>query len=379
MSESVQKQALNEAFNGIKTPRYFDRQVVRASDLNLDRKSHDEELERMRRLLHGWGIVGGLDVIQFGDEFDNLVVGRGYGVTPTGEEIFLREHLEVNDLAAHILACCGPGSVDCNIVDETEIERRVAEDEITAVTSWLIARPTRTLDEPRPGVAQGCEHPANMLLPTRSCEGVRLELLCSIPPPHDTAPAPCEELAPHFCAETRESTQPFLAMPEAYGNELSFLVLCKLICVTAEGKFTVTMSPVNRKTLLPGSVIQQFLTACVCPVLKGATPPPEDDGDGGIIPRPPIRDDWEDLEDLLNNPPIHGPVTDPPPFRDRLNFIFKRGMIEKFGEAGIDGPKAFLGADAEMIARVTGLTPEAVKKAQVELDGVRHLLPGLRF
>ena len=51
---------LAQAKNAVVTPLYFDRQVIQAEDLNLDRTSHDRELARMRRILHGWGVVAGL-------------------------------------------------------------------------------------------------------------------------------------------------------------------------------------------------------------------------------------------------------------------------------------------------------------------------------
>ena len=73
------------------------------------------------------------------------------------------------------------------------------------------------------------------------------------------------------------------------------------------------------------------------------------------------------------------PVVDPPRFRDHIDVINTPEMIEKLAEADINGPKAFIKADAEHIARVTGLTLVTVKEAQSRLDGMRHLLPGLRF
>ena len=405
MSEPVQKPALNEAFNGVKTPLYFDRQVVRASDLNLDRKSHDEELERMRRLLHGWGIVGGFDVLQNGD---NLGVGRGYGITPTGEEVFLRERLDVTNLAEHIWACCGPGPIDCDLVDEVEIRRRAAANKITVVAGWLIARPTRTLDEPRPGVAEGCEHPANVLLPTRTCDGVRLELLCDLPPPHILTTPSCEELSRHICNQRKDRFQPFLAMPPAYGNDLSYLVLCLLISNIVESGLNVTMYPVNRKTLLPVSVLQQFLHACVCPVLIQPAPPVEDDTppeehepDDGVVPIeffipevsrifiPEVpRIDWRKLEVKFKEEGLFGPrdlidpdggFTDPVPIREDLAFFADAEIVAKLDRVGVAGPIAFIETDAAVIAEATGLTISAVEKTKLALGEVRHLFDGPRF
>ena len=267
MVETMKTGVLGEARNGIETPLYFDRQVVRASDLTLDRDSHDQELARMRRLLHGWGIVAGLDVLLDGDK---LSVGRGYGITPTGAELYLDARLDVGDLAALIWSCCGPGARDCTAIDEDEIRRLATKIEVPSASAWLVARPTRHLGEPRAGVAAGCQHPANNAqLPTRACEGVQLELLCSLAPPHILEPASCSDLSQLVC---QQSGQGFLTMPEAYDEPLSYLVLARLTSHFINGGRTVALELVNRKTLLPLAVLQQLLQVCLCPVLNPNLP-----------------------------------------------------------------------------------------------------------
>jgi hypothetical protein len=246
-----------------------------------------------------------------------------------------------------------------------------------------------------------------MLAPTRSCEGVRLELLCELQPPHIVTSPSCEALAPHICAERTDGLQPFLAMPPAYADDLSYLVLCRLMCQFIDGELNVTMQPINRKILLPVSVLQQFLQACVCQRRKQPTPPlvtddtpppgpivePDDNGDevddrGDIFIREPPRIDWRDLQDKLREEHLFEPrdilnpddgVTDPPPFREDLAFFGDQQIIAKLDEAGVSGPVAFIDAEATIIAEATGLTISAIEKTKLALGDVRHLYAGPQF
>ncbi len=390
MRDPLEKKALAEAYNGVKTPLYFDRQVVRASDLNLDRRSHDEELQRMRRLLHGWGIVGGLDVIlNFREDF--LRVGRGYGITPTGEEVFLPEYVEASNLAERIWECCGPPPNDCTKVDDEQD----STGQVLVTYAWLIARPTSTTDEPRPGIPEGCDHPANELLPTRRCQGVRLELICEgdVSAPHQPEALSSATLKSQVC----HAQSNYLAMPQPYGDDVSYLVLCRLIRFQVNDDLQVLVDPSPRQPLLPVSVLQQYLQACVCPSLHEHAPEEDDDTPpsdaspprpGGIvIPKPPTFD-WNDLrkrlriEDLIPRRDPFDPddgVTDPPRFREDLSVVEDEAMVAKLAAAGINGPVGFIEADAEVIAEATGLTLDKVNRTKKVLGDMRHLFDGPRF
>ncbi|MEV4351507.1 hypothetical protein AB0J83_44190 [Actinoplanes sp. NPDC049596] len=170
------------AHNGIATPLYFDRQVVRADDLTLDRSSHDAELARIRGFLHGWGVVSGLVPAVTTAGVPRLTVSPGYGVTPPGEEVYLAEPVVVDgDIAALVRKHCGPGAPGCELTP-AGAGREIEDADVIA---WLVARPVRTPSAPRAGVPAGCAHPASALSPTRACHGVSLELHCTAPLPQD--------------------------------------------------------------------------------------------------------------------------------------------------------------------------------------------------
>ena len=282
MEPTAVKSALARASNGVVSPLYFDRQIVRAEDLTLDRASHDRELARMRRLLHGWGVVAGLIPTVAGT---SLRVSAGYGITRTGDEVFLPEAVEVPDIVGRVWGCCGTDELTCEVIDLAERERLARERELTQITSWLIARPTQSESDPRPGIAEGCEHPANRLMPTRACDVVSIELLCALPPDL-AAPRPdCAALMPYFCA----APPAMVPLPPIAPPDQNLLILGRIVAQLE----TATFQPIDRRAVMPVALLQSWLQSCVCPLFKVA--PPDDPG-----PEPPRDPEPE-------GPPRDGP------------------------------------------------------------------------
>jgi hypothetical protein len=256
-----EKSGLATAPNGVVAPLYFDRQVVRAEDLTLDRASHDAELARMRRILHGWGVVAGL--IPALDD-DTLTVSPGYGITPLGDEVYLTTPLSVDQIRGRVWGCCGPGQAGCEVVDEEDIRAIAAAAEVGEVTSWLIARPLSVEGDLRPGVPEGCAHPANNLLPSRACDAVALELICELPASHHSEPADIAGMCQLVCNEgAGRSTGDFALrpMPEPVAQSENFVVLGRLIATTVSVRF----HPADRRPLLPVWLLQAWVMACTCP------------------------------------------------------------------------------------------------------------------
>jgi hypothetical protein len=261
MTRDTLEQALAEVPNSLVTPLYFDRQVIRAADLTLDRSSHDEELARMRRLLHGWGVVVGLvPVIEGEGSRAGLSVSRGYAVTPTGEEVFLTAGVSVPDIAAEVVARCGSGARPCELVDPN----RPAAAEGDPLTAWLVARPVEQSAQLQGTIPEGCDHPANGMYPSRRCGGVRLDVLCSLPATHTEATPPSVQLAATVCGPGSPDAEPvLLPMPQLPGPEASFVVLGRLLVRDGGATFTTE----DRRTLLPLQTLQAWVSAKTCPGL----------------------------------------------------------------------------------------------------------------
>lgn len=262
------RKPLIKAENGLTSPLYFDRQVVQAEDLTLDRASHDRELARMRRYLHGWGVVAGL-VPHI--EADILTVTGGYGVTPLGREVFFAGALSVAGIAAQGTACCGPGGSGCALVDEAAIAAAAVT---LPVLSWLIARPTLAETDLRPGVDEGCAHPANHLRPSRSCGGVALDLICALPESHRVAAS----LPGHLCgaydplSPDMHSMRP---MPPEVSEEDDFVVLGQVLVEDGVAVFRTA----DRRTLLPTAVLQEWLMTSTCPSIFYVNRNPQEGGE----------------------------------------------------------------------------------------------------
>ena len=103
--------------------RYFSRQIVAPPDLAQDREYLLHKLRHHNRLLHGWGIVSGLEVKavppigvddatkktfkDFADKYEMpttldttlnswVVITPGYAITPRGDEIYIPNTIFVN-------------------------------------------------------------------------------------------------------------------------------------------------------------------------------------------------------------------------------------------------------------------------------------------
>lgn len=393
MADVTKSEPLATSLNGVVTPLYFDRQVVRADDLTLDRSSHDAELARMRRMLHGWGIVTGFALVDADSERQAITVTPGYGITPNGNEVFLTEAVELSGLAEFLAVCCGPGMPGCEVVDEDA--RRLAE-EIGAngtVEGWLVARPYQKDSELRPGVPEGCEHPANALLPSRRCEGVTFDIVCGLKFPHIQDALTCEYLTKWMCRPPAEGREP-LPLPVPVDACEDYLVIGRI--TISDGVFSQTYE--NRRPLFPVSLLQDWMMACLCGVRTAPMPMPMPTPVPTPTPDPPISTEptVPGLPDLpvipIPRPPIFIPI-DPIPERPILEDptwgMFNERAVanglnpvdtlvannqEKLTAIGIDRPGKLLSADLDQVSIATGLSKSTLEVMRKDVQGKRFLM-----
>jgi hypothetical protein len=71
--------------------RYYPRQLLTAAELTTDQEYFRERLRRHNRLLHGCGVVCGLEVVRDPDATDALrvIITPGYALSPQGDEIYV--------------------------------------------------------------------------------------------------------------------------------------------------------------------------------------------------------------------------------------------------------------------------------------------------
>ena len=301
---STRRDRLARSANGVVTPLYVDRHVVTAEDLTLDQTRRDAELVRLRRHLLGWGIVFGLVPVLSEGEVSvrhsdpRLVVSPGYGVTPSGAEVYLREPLVVEEIAERIRAGCGPGRGGCEL-PETIRPRPEGQ-----VTGWVVARPVEQGSRAMAGVPAGCQHPAQTLTPSRSCHGVALELVCSLPSSHQTASRGCEELRTVLWGGDVLPPQLPLPVPDPRPED-DVLVIAGITV----GDDLVTLDLVDRRRLLTMSMLQEWVLTCGRLVHPPVVPPPVDPPP--VDPVPPI-DPVDPVPPIIVRPPID-PIDPVPP------------------------------------------------------------------
>lgn len=101
--------------------RFFTRQLITADDLTNEQHYQREKRRMHNRLLHGWGIVCGLNVVEAGEQI--VTICPGYALSPQGDEIFLPSEvvLDLTQFAKGQASPCSPcGSISVGVIDITK-------------------------------------------------------------------------------------------------------------------------------------------------------------------------------------------------------------------------------------------------------------------
>lgn len=153
-------------------PRYFARQLVTDADLTADQTYVGERLRRANRLLHGYGVVCGLDVLPVvpinSEALPTVIVTPGFALSPRGDEI------EVAGQQPVTIDCAGSLVPDCNDVKDvraTAQKRRV----------YLVLRYAEEQVKPVPALPSGCTSAAGCEF-SRIQAGFMFECVSELPP-----------------------------------------------------------------------------------------------------------------------------------------------------------------------------------------------------
>lgn len=89
-------ESVTESGSGKKRLRFFEGQMLTASDLVAEQNYFLGQNRRHNRWLHGVGIVSGLEVTVGGDaQSPSVVVSSGYAIDPEGRELIVREPISL--------------------------------------------------------------------------------------------------------------------------------------------------------------------------------------------------------------------------------------------------------------------------------------------
>ncbi len=102
--------------------RFFTRQLITAGDLTNEQNYQREKRRLHNRLLHGWGIVCGLNVVATtGSQI--VTICPGYALSPQGDEIFLPSEVtfDLTQFSQGQASPCTPcGSIAVAAIDTTK-------------------------------------------------------------------------------------------------------------------------------------------------------------------------------------------------------------------------------------------------------------------
>lgn len=176
----------------LRWPRYFPRQLVRATDLNASQAFFLERLRRHNRFLHGFGVVAGLEVGAATVTAAGLTVTvePGYAISPDGDEIFVPQAEAVTiDCVENLLGDC------------TNLGGLPASDGVI----YLVLRYDPESACALPGFPEYCD-PATVCNDSRWEEGYAFACLEELPPAYQTQPD-CAVVLENFNQQNPPSLQ----------------------------------------------------------------------------------------------------------------------------------------------------------------------------
>ena len=259
--------------SNFKRPRYFDRQQLRADDLNLEQQYLNQRNRQLNRHLHGWGIACGVLIESI--ERSLISLSEGYAVTPLGDALHIPDIDELDLLPLLKAAACGDDAVDCEAdiaaIEEAAVGRAAVEKdriEFGAKQLYLVALPVERATEARTGVPEDCGHPGNNLEFSRVCDAVCLQIVCDLPAIHKTKKIECDDLRGLFCPEKREQFEleallkNYLSCPPAISDAENYVVIARLN-VSYDGGSIDSIDYENRRLLISTQMMQEYLS-CFC-------------------------------------------------------------------------------------------------------------------
>jgi WD40 repeat protein len=152
----------------LERPRYFPRQLVTAGDLNDDQRYVRQRLGLVNRLLHGCGVICGLDVLPGTPQAGQpaVVVTPGYALGPQGDEIY------VPTAQTLVIDCVRDVAGDCHDLHPEPLgEQRV----------YVVLRFKEDETRPIPALPERCA-PQVACEPSRMRAGFELACLDTLPP-----------------------------------------------------------------------------------------------------------------------------------------------------------------------------------------------------
>jgi hypothetical protein len=174
---------------GLQRPRYFARQLVTPAELNLESRYFIARVRRHNRMLHGWGVVCGLEVCRvpnadgLGAEPWKIKIRPGHAIDGYGNDISNDVDRIVDLRATSTAAASGdpPGEVKDPFCAPVWTDRPAGPVWIALCHHERLARPVRIQPSGCGCDDLGCEY-------SRWQDGFEVKILDACPPSHDAVP-----------------------------------------------------------------------------------------------------------------------------------------------------------------------------------------------
>jgi len=167
--------------------RYFPRQLITPDVLTQEQEYFRARLRRHNRLLHGWGIVCGAEVVQSESKSSEVTIKSGFVLGPYGDEILIDDDLTVDVCKespdGNALPCGNAADPWCG---EVRVTRPTGQPLYLAVK--YADCPTRPVRAYPSGCGCGCEEGDCQY--SRIRDSFVVKVLTELPDSYANAPAP---------------------------------------------------------------------------------------------------------------------------------------------------------------------------------------------
>ncbi|MET0214550.1 MAG: DUF11 domain-containing protein [Vicinamibacterales bacterium] len=163
--------------------RFFQRQLLTVADMVTEQDYIRQKLRRHNRFLHGWGVVGGLEVIpQPTDDAPwRVEITAGYALGPYGDEVYVGESVFLD------LAQCGPDA----LTSPCEPDVLEGPSEVSGGTLYVAIKYAECVTQPVRAMPAGCACDDIACEYSRIRDSFELSCLTELPP-SPTAPLLCD-------------------------------------------------------------------------------------------------------------------------------------------------------------------------------------------
>lgn len=268
--------------------RYVPRQLVTAADLTTDQRYFQELWRFHNRLLHGCGVVCGLEVLPEpvsyeSDSEPSVIVTSGYALSPQGDGIWVPED--------QTISITKPAIDECLELISTQVRQNVY---------YLAIRYQETNSKLMPIVPERCVSSIN-------CEHSRTEASFEIKC-LDYCPQTCH--IPDFDCMAPEEIQLFPRLPPTRKEDIPSLFTCPppsqepwviLACLHVSSTGRLTIDYGNRVQILSTQALQELLTIKPCQEEPEEEEMIEFTKKGKIATGSTNPNDWKDFRESPSN------------------------------------------------------------------------------